>query len=152
MSAVQYARSTELRFVFLGTKVLLVTIMMSQDGPYILWKQERTNVQEVKEYIDNLKKVESVTKEYNFKQVLSAVLAEKKYKENEIEVVEATPISQEEYIFIIYHRVYRIRFRIRGRYSVKMNKVSLDQVEEVFSEKLTEMKEPEQPKTKVIAK
>lgn len=51
MSAIQYARSTELKFVFLGAKVLLITVMISQDGPYVLWKQERTNVQEVKEYV-----------------------------------------------------------------------------------------------------
>jgi hypothetical protein len=84
MSAIEYGRSTELRFVFVGTKVLLVTIMLNQDGPYILWKQERTNVQEVKEYMDNLHKVESITKEYNFKQVLAQILGDKKYKDNEI--------------------------------------------------------------------
>lgn len=96
--------------------------------------------------------MESITKEYNFKQVLSEVLKEKNYKETEVEVVEATPVSQEEYAFVIYHRVYKIRFSIKGKYSIKTKKVTLDQVEEVFSEKLTEMKEPEQTKTKVIVK
>lgn len=60
-----------------------------------------------------------MSKEFNFRQVFTEVLAEKKYKESDVEIVDITPVSQEEYIFIIYHKIYRIRFRIKGFYSVK---------------------------------
>ena len=47
--------------------------------PYVLWKEEKTNVEEVKVYLETLKTVESVQNEYNFKQVFKQVLADTKY-------------------------------------------------------------------------
>ena len=64
--------------------------------------------------------------------------------------MEIKPVSQEEYIFIIYHRRLKFRFRIIGRYSVETKQVFINSVEEVFSEKLKEIKEPEQPKVRII--
>lgn len=93
-----------------------------------------------------------MSKEFNFRQVFTEVLAEKKYKESDVEIVDITPVSQEEYIFIIYHRIYRIRFRIKGFYSVKNSKTTVENVEEVFSTKLQDIKEPEPQETKVITK
>lgn len=93
-----------------------------------------------------------MSKEYNFRQVFTEVLAEKKYRESDVEIVEITPVSQEQYIFIIYHRIYRIRFRIKGFYSVKDSKTTVENVEEVFSTKLQDIKEPEPQETKVITK
>lgn len=74
-------------------------------------------------YIESLKKIEQVKKEYNFREVLKFVLSEKQYNEADVEIVEITPVSQEEYIFIIYHRRYRYRFRIRGRYDTTTKSV-----------------------------
>lgn len=93
-----------------------------------------------------------MSKEFNFRQVFTEVLAEKKYKESDVEIVDITPVSQEEYIFIIYHKIYRIRFRIKGFYSVKNSKTTVENVEEVFSTKLQDIKEPEPQETKVITK
>lgn len=153
MTAINYGRSTELKFVFVGPKVLLISAMINEQyESYVLWKEEKTNVQEVKSYIENLKKVEEIKKEYNFKQVFNNILADKKYKQNDVEIISITPVSQEEYIFIIYHIIYKIRFRFRGFYSVKNKKVTIEEAEEVFSTKLQEIKEPEAPQTRVIAK
>lgn len=146
MTAINYGRSTELKFVFVGPKVLLISAMINEQyESYVLWKEEKTNVQEVKSYIENLKKVEEIKKEYNFKQVFNNILADKKYKQNDVEIISITPVSQEEYIFIIYHIIYKIRFRFRGFYSVKNKKVTIEEAEEVFSTKLQEIKEPEAP-------
>ena len=119
MSAVNYGRSSELKFVFVGEdKVLLVTSMITEDKePYILWKEEKKNVEEIKKYIETSKKVENIRKEYNFVQVFNQVLTEKLFNEKEVEIISITKISEVEYIFIIYHTVRRIRWRIRGQYS-----------------------------------
>jgi len=45
MSVVKFGRSTEIKCVFIGTKVLLVAVMVSEtQEPYVLWKEEKTNV------------------------------------------------------------------------------------------------------------
>ena len=118
----------------------------------MLWKEEKTNVEEVKVYLETLKTVESVQNEYNFKQVFKQVLTDTKYNAKEVKILEITKISEEKYSFIIYHIILRFRFRIIGWYSVERKEVIIESVEEVFSEKLQEMKEPEQPKIKVITK
>ena len=52
MTAKNYGRSTEIKCVFTGNKVILITAMISdQHKPYVLWKEEKTNVQEVKNYL-----------------------------------------------------------------------------------------------------
>jgi hypothetical protein len=39
MTAVALGKSTELKFVFVGNKALLIQIMISEAGePYVLWK------------------------------------------------------------------------------------------------------------------
>ena len=61
MSAVNYGKSTEIKCVFTGNKALLITAMISETHkPYVLWKEEKTNVEEVKVYLETLKTVESV--------------------------------------------------------------------------------------------
>lgn len=153
MSAINYGRSTEVKFVFIGPKVLLVSAMISEEHePYVLYKEEKTNVEEVKVYIDNLKNIESVKKEYNFIQVLQALLKEKNFKEQEVEIVSVTRVSQTEYIFIIYHRRYKYRYRVRGSYDTKTREAKISKIEEVFSEKLQKISEPEQPTIRVIPK
>ena len=45
MTAVNYGRSTELKFVFTGPKVLLVSTMINEQfESYVLWKEDKTNV------------------------------------------------------------------------------------------------------------
>ena len=130
MTAVNYGRSTEVRFVFTGAKVLLVSAMINEDHePYVLYKEEKTNVEEVKVYIENLKKVESVRKEYNFIQIFGELLKSKNYNEQDVEIISISPISQTRYIFIIYHRRFRYRFRIRASYNTKTRKVNMEKVE-----------------------
>lgn len=52
MTAINYGRTTELKYVFVGAKVLLISAMISEQlVPYILWKEEKSNVEEVKAYI-----------------------------------------------------------------------------------------------------
>lgn len=68
MSVVKFGRSTEIKCVFTGNKVLLVAVMVSEtQEPYVLWKEEKTNVEEVRVYLENLKKIDQVKKEYNFR-------------------------------------------------------------------------------------
>ena len=48
MTAIEYGRSTELKFIFLGNKVLIITIMINGDHePYVLWKEEKTTPEDV---------------------------------------------------------------------------------------------------------
>ena len=114
-----------------------------ENQPYVLWKEEKTNVEEVKVFVENLKRVESIKKEYNFRQILIYILNQRQWKEADIEVLEITPVSQFSYIFIIYHRIYRFRFRINANYNIQTKKVTVEKTEEVFSTKLQDIKEPE---------
>ena len=120
--------------------------------PYVLVQEEKNNVEEVEAYLETLKTVESIKKEYNFQQVFAQVLAENKYSANEVEVLEITPVSQEKYIFIIYHITLRCRFRIVGWYSSQEKKVVIQEVEKVFSEELKDIKVPEEPEVRIITK
>ena len=153
MTAINYGRSTEIKCVFIGKKVLLISAMVSENHePYVLVKEEKSNVKEVEAYLETLRTVENIKKEYNFKQVFSQVLSDTKYSANEVEILEITPVSQEEYIFIIYHRRLRYRFRIRGWYSAQENKVVIKFIEKVFSKELQDIKVPESPQVRVITK
>ena len=81
MTAVNYGRSSEIKCVFIGKKVLLITAMVSENHePYVLVKEEKSNVKEVEAYLETLKTVENIKKEYNFKQVFSKVLSDTGYK------------------------------------------------------------------------
>lgn len=61
MTAINYGRSTELKFIFLGNKVLLIAIMISeQHEPYVLWKEEKTTPEEVNQVKIELEKVKKV--------------------------------------------------------------------------------------------
>ena len=52
MSVIKFGRSTEIKCIFTGNKVLLIAVMVSEtQEPYVLWKEEKTNVEEVKVYI-----------------------------------------------------------------------------------------------------
>lgn len=58
MTALQYDRSTELKFVFVGaTKAVLITIVVTTGETYTLWKEEKANVAEIKEYVTSLKQI-----------------------------------------------------------------------------------------------
>lgn len=49
MTAIKYDRTTELKFVFIGElKVFLISIVVSEEDTYTLWKEEKTNVDEIK--------------------------------------------------------------------------------------------------------
>ena len=60
---------------------------------------------------------------------MKQVLVDAKYNENDVEILEIEPVSQEEYIFIIYHRRLKFRFKIRGMYSVQTKEVIVKSVE-----------------------
>lgn len=46
LTAINYGRSTELKFIFVGnSKVLLITIVVNEQETYTLWKEEKTNVE-----------------------------------------------------------------------------------------------------------
>ena len=49
MTAIKYDRTTELKFVFIGgQKVVLISIIVAEEDTYTLWKEEKTNVDEIK--------------------------------------------------------------------------------------------------------
>lgn len=58
MTALAYAKTTELKFVFVGpTKAVIMTIVVGEEDTYTLWKEEKTNVEEITEYVNNLKQI-----------------------------------------------------------------------------------------------
>ena len=67
-------------------------------------------------------------------------------------IIDATALSQEEYVFILYHFLLRIRWRIRGHYSTSKQTVTISNMEEVVSSQLQEIKMPEKPAVRVITK
>ena len=153
MTLKKYGRSNEIKCIFIGNKALVVTVMVSeQHKPYILWKEEKTNVEEVKVYLENRKQVETIKNEYNFKQVYQEALVSQNFNTNEVEIMEIQPISQTEYEFIIYNKVKKFRYRVKGAYSTQTKTVKIEKIEEIFSEKLQEIKKPEEPVVRVITK
>jgi hypothetical protein len=64
MTALHYGRTTELKFVFVGpAKASIISIIVGPEEIYTLWKEEKTNVVEITQYIENLKQIETVSKE-----------------------------------------------------------------------------------------
>jgi len=64
MTARLLGKFTELKFVFLGVKALIIEIMVSEAAePYVLWKEEKQNVADIKEAAETLKKIDSLTKQ-----------------------------------------------------------------------------------------
>lgn len=58
MTALHYDRTTELKFVFVGgEKAVIISIVVGADDIYTLWKEQKDNGEEIKEYIDNLKQI-----------------------------------------------------------------------------------------------
>jgi hypothetical protein len=154
MTAKFLGKYTELKFVFVGAKALLVQLMVNQDGSdtYIVWKEEKENVADIKEAVESLKKIDTISKEENFKQVFTEVLTTKGFDSKDTQILDITPISQSEYVFVIYHRILRLRFRAHASFNVKIGSVTIKKVEEVYSKRLQELKEPEPMTVKVITK
>lgn len=143
MTAIKYERTTELKFVFIGgQKVVLISIVVTEEDTYTLWKEEKTNVDEIKEYITNLKQIEVVSKEANFIAVFNEILTQKQITASDVDILEITQVSKEEYIFTIYVISLRIRFVIRGAYNPKSKTTNIKKIEEVISAKLQEIKVP----------
>lgn len=135
-----------------SSKVLLITIVVNEQETYTLWKEEKTNVDEIKQHIENLKKVESVSKEYNFQQVLLEVLKQKHVTQADAEIIEVTAISKEEYLFVIYIKSLKTRYVTKGSFNPKTKSVNIKKIEEVFHPKLQDIKEPEKPQVKIVTK
>lgn len=52
MTVLTYDRSTELKFVFVGAdKAIVLDIVVAGDQTYTLWKEEKSDVEEIKQYI-----------------------------------------------------------------------------------------------------
>lgn len=95
MTALHYDRSTELKFVFVGaTKAVLITIVVTAGETYTLWKEEKTNVAEIKEYVTSIKQIEILSKEENFQAVFLQSLTEKSLNKSEVEIVNITAITK----------------------------------------------------------
>lgn len=48
MTALAYAKTTELKFVFVGpTKAIIITIVVGEEDIYTLWREVKTNVEEI---------------------------------------------------------------------------------------------------------
>lgn len=153
MTAIKYDRTTELKFVFIGgQKVVLISIIVAEEDTYTLWKEEKTNVDEIKQYISTLKQIEVISKEPSFVAVYNEVLAQRQFTASDVDILEITQISKEEYVFTIYVRSLRIRFVIRGSYNFKTKTTNIKKIEEVISTKLQEIKVPEKAEIKIIDK
>lgn len=153
MTALHYDRTTELKFVFVGgEKASIISIVVGPEEVYTLWKEEKSNGEEIKEYIESLKHIETLSKEPNFQAVLAEVITANGFNKNDVDVVNITAITKEEYVFVVYIKSLKIRYVIRGAYSVKTKTVTIKKMEEVFHPKLQEMIEPEKPQTKVLEK
>lgn len=143
MTAIKYDRTTELKFVFIGElKVFLISIVVSEEDTYTLWKEEKTNVDEIKQYITTLKQIEVVSKDPNFVAVYNEVLSQRQLTASDVDILEITQLSKEEFIFTIYVRSLRIRFVIRGSFNSKTKTTIIKKIQEVISAKLQEIKVP----------
>jgi len=153
LTASTLGKSTELKFVFVGAKGLLIQIMVNEAGePYVLWKEEKPNVAEIIEAVDSLKKIDTLSKQESFQQVFAQVLTTQGFDTTEVQILDINAISQSEYLFIIYHRILKLRYKAQASYNVKTGVVSVKKIEEVYSLKLQELKYPEPMTTKVITK
>lgn len=153
MTAIKYDRTTELKFVFIGgQKVVLISIVVAEEETYTLWKEEKTNVGEIKEYISSLKQIEVISKDPSFVAVYNEILTQRQFTASDVDILEITQVSKEEYIFTIYVRSLRIRFVIRGSYNLKTRTTNIKKIEEVISTKLQEIKVPEKAEVKIIDK
>jgi hypothetical protein len=80
------------------------------------------------------------------------VLTANSFNRNDVDIVNITALSKEEYVFVIYIKSLKIRYTIRGAYNTKTQTVTIKKMDEVFHPKLQEMKEPEMPQTKILEK
>lgn len=72
MTALNYDRTTELKFVFVGgEKAVVIAIVVGGEGEetYTLWKDQKDNGEEVRQHVETLKYIETVSKEPNFQAV-----------------------------------------------------------------------------------
>ncbi len=153
MTAIKYDRTTELKFVFIGgQKVVLISIVVAEEDTYTLWKEEKTNVDEIKEYISTLKQIEVVSRDPSFIAVYNEVLTQRQLTASDVDILEITQLSKEEYVFTIYVRSLRIRFVIRGSFNSKTKTTNIKKIEEVISTKLQEIRLPENAEVKIIDK
>jgi hypothetical protein len=61
--------------------------------------------------------------------VLSEVLTEKQLNRNDVELVNITAVSKEEYIFVVFIKSQKIRYVIRAAYNSKTQSVSIKKIE-----------------------
>lgn len=97
---------------------------------------------EIKEEVDNLRKIDTLSKQESFKQVFSEMLTSKQFQAKDILILDITAVSQTEYTFLILHRILRLRFRIEGFFISRTGKVTIKKIEEVFSTRTQELKVP----------
>ena len=74
--------------------------------------------------------------------MFAEVLSSKNFQTKDIKILDINAVSQTEYIFFIYHRTLKLRFKIEGSFSAKIGKATLKKVEEVYSTKLQDIKVP----------
>jgi hypothetical protein len=153
MTALVYDRTTELKFVFVGgEKAVIIAIIVGPEDTYTLWKEQKDNAEEIKLHVENLRQIDTLSKEPNFQAVLAEAIASKAFSKNDVEVANITALSKEEYLFVIYVKSIKIRYVVRALYSAKTQTTTIKKMEEVFHPQLQLMKEPEKPQSKVLDK
>lgn len=102
--------------------------------------------------MDNLKKIDTLSKQHSFKQIFLEVLSLKGFSPKDVQILDITVISQTEYFFIIYQRILKLRFKVQASYNPKTSVVTIKNIEEVYSTKLQDLKLPQPMETKLITK
>lgn len=85
ISATKLGKSTMLKLVFIGNTVgQIISVMVTPElQTYVLWKEEKKNVTELKEAVDTIKKIDILSKQESFKQVFAEVLTTKGFNSTE---------------------------------------------------------------------
>lgn len=151
MTAKDYRRTTELKFIFIGaTNVLLITIVSTDSETYTLWMEQKSNVQEVKNYITAVKQTETYQAEPGFQQVIQQVADSVSNTPNDIKIQEVISTTPGSYV-ITYETKTGTLYTTEANYKPKTG-VTITSSEQIIHPSLVNMVLPESAQETIIHK
>jgi len=97
---------------------------------------------EIRNYVENIKRVEAISREPNFQEVLASTLRQKNIDRDDVHIVEATAISRDDYLFTFSIKSTKTRVKVRGSFNEKTKSVTIKRYEDVVNPSLQSIKEP----------
>lgn len=144
----------EFKFIFLGDEkaYFFQVVVTSKKYSYVTWLEERTDIESVKNYVEESLNVVTVQKEPSFQIIKEFVREIHNVESSQIEVKKIQKIEENTYSYKYVNTETHQMYEEISKVNPVTKVVEVLQKKEVVGQDLKDMKLPESPEKKIVSK